>query len=594
MNRFRYVSVNTVWIVLIASWQICLCGATKAQAPDLAETLRQADAGDPLAQAIAATHYSLGWGVTKDPARAMELAQLSAKQGNPLGIFRVGALLRSGDAGPKNESAGLDLQRRSVEGLTAMGQNPYALTALGILAFQGKVIPKDWSAAAKLYKMAAEQRFAPAQYNYSMCAYEGQGIPKSPAAYTKYLQMALDQNYPPALDWKTSLEGSAVTADSILASVQTATPSAAAMPFQQQESAQRSAVLAEQRVDSAAVTATISDPDGFTNIRQSPTTNSVIVGTIQEGEVFEAMRSQEAWWLVRTKNNIAGYVHSSRIRLLGPGEYSASEAKQGTSGEHQSSSLSQQPNTQQASPLSSVPVPEESKNGVTAPNPEPSQQSKSPSEAKQPQAARAPVIDGPFSGLRTASEQEKRPSPPESDTRADSRPQARPMGPSVKGLQIGMDFQNAIEIISQRITGKNTGFPANEPYKLQGPFPSNEGPLKDWGEIAKVAGFDGPYVAVVPGFPVGGIIRADQLDNVVFISMTGPLTKALFEGAADLPFQQFAEEFARAYGLNLEVSEDGEAYETRHPEGVLVRLGQDFSLRLEKTKTSEDVKSAFD
>jgi hypothetical protein len=473
----------------------------------------------------------------------MELAQLSAKQGNPLGIFRVGALLRSGDAGPKNESAGLDLQRRSVEGLTAMGQDPYALTALGILAFQGKVIPKDWSAAAKLYKMAAEQGFAPAQYNYSMCAYEGQGIPKSPAAYTKYLQMALDQNYPPALDWKTSLEGSAVTADSILASVQTATTSAAAMPFQQQESAQRSAVLAEQQVDSAAVTATISDPDGFTNIRQSPTTNSVIVGTIQEGEVFEATRSQEAWWLVRTKNNIAGYVHSSRIRLLGPGEYSASEPKQGTSGEYQGSSSSQQPNTQQASPLSSVPVPEESKNGVTAPNPEPSQQqagaqqSKSPSEAKQPQAARAPVIDGPFSGLRTAPEQKQ--NSPASETvkepllePAGMSASLEAIGPKVKGLFLGMSIEEAKSIIEQ-LNGRK--------YVIR----EKEGQSKCL-SLYEIADAQDASAALRPSDPK--VMTAEQSQNVISIVFSGEKSDELF-GTGALDGEDFAEKVIEAYEI---------------------------------------------
>lgn len=530
MISLRYVSVNTVWIVLVASCQICLCGATRAQAPDLAETLRQADAGDPLAQAIAATHYSLGWGVTKDPARAMELAQLSAKQGNPLGIFRVGALLRSGDAGPKNESAGLDLQRRSVEGLTAMGQNPYALTALGILAFQGKVTPKDWSAAAKLYKMAAEQGFAPAQYNYSMCAYEGQGIPKSPAAYTKYLQMALDQNYPPALDWKTSLEGSAVTADSILASVRNATPSAAALPFQQQESAQSSEVLAEQQIDSAAVTATISDPDGFTNIRQSPTTNSAIVGTIQDGEVFEATRSQEAWWLVRTKNNIAGYVHSSRIRLSGPGEY-------------QGSSLSQQPNTQQTSPVSSVPVPEESMNGVAAPIPEPvqqqagAQQSKPPSEAKQPQAARAPVIDGPFSGLRIASEQKQ--NPPSSETKEKSPLETAGLsasveatGPKVKGLFLGMPIEEAKSIIEQ-LNGRK--------YVIR----EKEGQSKCLTLYEMTDAQDG-RAATRRSDPA--VITAEQSQNIISIVFSGEKSDELF-GTGALDGEDFAEKVMEAYGI---------------------------------------------
>lgn len=171
------------------------------------------------------------------------------------------------------------------------------------------------------------------------------------------------------------------------------------------------------------------------------------------------------------------------------------------------------------------------------------------------------------------------------------------VGPAIKGLSIGMDFQEAIKILKDRVAGKNAPGPFGGSigtFNVEGPYPIDQGPLKEFAAMAKLGGFTGPYVAVMPGFPAGGIVRADDKNAVVFISFTAPLLKTLFEQASSLDFQDFAEEFANAYGLVMEPTDDGDAYETRLPEGVLVRLGQDFSLRLEKTQSSSEVKSAFD
>jgi TPR repeat protein len=100
---------------------------------------------------------------------------------------------------PKNENQGLELQKRAFQGLNNMSGNPYAITALGVMLFQGKVVPENKKEAARLYKIAADMGFAPAQFNYSACLMAGQGVQKNPEAAQAYWRAAFNQSYPPAM-----------------------------------------------------------------------------------------------------------------------------------------------------------------------------------------------------------------------------------------------------------------------------------------------------------------------------------------------------------------------------------------------------------
>lgn len=157
-----------------------------------------ADGGDAYGEAIVAFHYSVGWQTEKNPELAAKYAIASTQKGHPLGAFRLGAILRSGEAIPKNEAQGLDLQRRAFQGLNNMSGNPYAITALGVMLFQGKVVPENKKEAARLYKIAADMGFAPAQFNYAMCAQAGHGTTKNLKMATEYIQIASKSDYPSA------------------------------------------------------------------------------------------------------------------------------------------------------------------------------------------------------------------------------------------------------------------------------------------------------------------------------------------------------------------------------------------------------------
>jgi hypothetical protein len=176
---------------------------------DFPTALEKADAGDAGAAALVATYYWLGWTVAKDPDRALRYAEESASQGHPLGIFRLGSLIRDGFGTMPDEKKGLELQRISMEGLQVMKDDPAALTALAIMHFQGLVVKKDQGLAASLYRRAAEAGYAPAQHNYAMCALFGHGIAKDEAIFSQYITASSSQNYPPSIsfleEYSTSL-----------------------------------------------------------------------------------------------------------------------------------------------------------------------------------------------------------------------------------------------------------------------------------------------------------------------------------------------------------------------------------------------------
>jgi uncharacterized protein YgiM (DUF1202 family) len=67
--------------------------------------------------------------------------------------------------------------------------------------------------------------------------------------------------------------------------------------------------------DPFILSAVISDPDGFTNVRSTPAANGQVVVKLQAGEVFRTFRQDGSWWQVKTPAGRVGYVHVSRIQL---------------------------------------------------------------------------------------------------------------------------------------------------------------------------------------------------------------------------------------------------------------------------------------
>jgi len=164
------------------------------------KALDLADRGDARAQAIVSIYYQVGYKTRKDISKASEYALRSAKQHNPLGMYRLAVMMESGEGFEKNVEHGKKLKELAFEGLNSMKNDPYALTAIGIMLFRGEGgLTQDRSEAVRLYKKAADMGYAPAQYNYSAALALGQGIAKDESESLKWWQRAYDQDYPPAM-----------------------------------------------------------------------------------------------------------------------------------------------------------------------------------------------------------------------------------------------------------------------------------------------------------------------------------------------------------------------------------------------------------
>lgn len=121
--------------------------------------LAKADAGDGYAQAVVSIYYGLGLDCQLDASKSKDYALRSAKQGNPLGIFRLAEMREAGETMDKNLDQARQLMQKAKTGLEKMGADPFALTALaGIEERENPSSPH----VLKLLTQAAEMGHEPA------------------------------------------------------------------------------------------------------------------------------------------------------------------------------------------------------------------------------------------------------------------------------------------------------------------------------------------------------------------------------------------------------------------------------------------------
>ncbi len=63
--------------------------------------------------------------------------------------------------------------------------------------------------------------------------------------------------------------------------------------------------------------ATVQDPDGYSNVRATPSSSSDIVGVAIEGEQFLTFQQDTPWWIVTLEDGTMGYIYSDRILVIG-------------------------------------------------------------------------------------------------------------------------------------------------------------------------------------------------------------------------------------------------------------------------------------
>jgi hypothetical protein len=164
------------------------------------EALARAENDDAYAQAVVSIYYAIGYKTDKDTLKAADYAMRSAKQEHPLGAYRLASMVENGDGFDKDLELARNLKEAAFDGLNNMQGDPYAITALGIMLFRGEGgVRKNEAEAARLYRLAADMGYAPAQYNYSACLLFGKGVPKNKDLGIRYWKMACEQGYSIAL-----------------------------------------------------------------------------------------------------------------------------------------------------------------------------------------------------------------------------------------------------------------------------------------------------------------------------------------------------------------------------------------------------------
>ncbi|MBA6337979.1 MULTISPECIES: tetratricopeptide repeat protein [unclassified Colwellia] len=118
--------------------------------------------------------YLNGYGVTKDPKKALELMSLAASQNHPDALFSLSLMYSDGVIVKKDLKTAFALMERA-----AIRDSVAAQFNLGVMYFNGTGTYKDYPKAARWYETAAKQNYALAQFNLALMYFEGLGVEKS-------------------------------------------------------------------------------------------------------------------------------------------------------------------------------------------------------------------------------------------------------------------------------------------------------------------------------------------------------------------------------------------------------------------------------
>ena len=173
----------------------------------------------------------------------------------------------------------------------------------------------------------------------------------------------------------------------------------------------------------------------------------------------------------------------------------------------------------------------------------------------------------------------------------------------IKGFYIGMDIIVASQMIQEK-TGK---------FCVSGYFDTSKGNVVERGLLTPDdfpdSRFVGPmpkqegfkYVILYPKGVVGGpadwncgAFMAQPNGQVVYMAWGGSLVRHLFR-AEGLEVSEFVQRFVDSYGLpGMSVSGNGSHWKYTSPEGVEIKIQQDFGIQIKKVIGEEELNKAFD
>ena len=152
-------------------------GVTALQTQDYAKALEiwqhGAENGDPKSQYSLGYLYQFGLGTAADLGKAKEWYEKAAAGNHPDALYALGLMYETGKSGRKDLGEAMKLYRRAVQA----GQQPDAEYAIGRMILRGRGVPRDPVEGVKWLTTAARHNQPAAQYMLGAAFEAGWGMP---------------------------------------------------------------------------------------------------------------------------------------------------------------------------------------------------------------------------------------------------------------------------------------------------------------------------------------------------------------------------------------------------------------------------------
>ena len=162
---------------------------TSVPESDIAELIKKASSGDPVAQNSLGYHYQEGQFIEQNYTEAIKWYRKAAEQGNPTAENNLGFCYDNGYGVEKDDAQAVFWYSKSANHGNVYGQ--YGLAGCYDV---GQGVQKDYSKAFQWYKEAAEQGYAPAQNMLGVYYQDGKGVEKNYREAIKWYRLAKEQD----------------------------------------------------------------------------------------------------------------------------------------------------------------------------------------------------------------------------------------------------------------------------------------------------------------------------------------------------------------------------------------------------------------
>ena len=154
---------------------------------------RAAEKGHAPSQCRLGVFYAKGWGVDRNPKKAVEWYRKAAVQGFAQAQFYLGACYAQGAGVEKDLKHAAEWYRKAA----VQGHAP-AQFRLGGCYARGEGVPQDHKQAAEWYRKSADQNVKEAQFALGECFMKGEGVPQNTKQAIYWYRRAAERDYRPA------------------------------------------------------------------------------------------------------------------------------------------------------------------------------------------------------------------------------------------------------------------------------------------------------------------------------------------------------------------------------------------------------------